>query len=125
MNHFSIQNTNAIAYKNHSFFFFKPHSRYCQQKFLKTMHIFVTPTDVFVRRTSNDCSIVSKHSFSIYYAVLTTIFVFLLSLPSRIISISSSKALATLCSASATTTAICKRSNVKRRYNVTRLVTAP
>ena len=47
MNHFSRQNTNAIAYKITDFFFFKPHSRYCQQKFLKTMHIFVTPTDVF------------------------------------------------------------------------------
>ena len=116
MNHFSRQNTNAIAYKITDFFFFKPHSRYCQQKFLKTMHIFVTPTDVFFfRRSSNDCSIAPRHSFSIFYAVLTIFFVFLLSLSSRIISISSSEALATICSASATTDAICKRSNVKRR----------
>ena len=115
---FSRQNTNAIAYKITVFFFFKPHSRYCQQKFLKTMHIFVTPTDVFFffRRSSNDCSIAPRHSFSIFYAVLTIFFLwFLLSLPSRIIFNSSSEALATICSASATTDAICKRSNVKRR----------
>ena len=90
MNHFSRQNTNAIAYKITDFFFFKPHSRYCQQKFLKT--IFSSrPRTFFFRRSSNDCSIAPRYSFSIFYAVLKIFFVFLLSLSSRIIFIQGSK----------------------------------
>ena len=76
MNHFSIQNLIAIPYKNHWFlayrspFFFKPHSQYCQQKFLKTMHIFVTPMDVFsadlqttVQSPRDTCSVYSMPSW--------------------------------------------------------------
>ena len=114
MNHFKDKIRMQLRMKITNFFFSKPHNRYCQQKFLKTMHIFVTQTDVFppiFKRLFN------RPETLVQYILcrLDNIFVFLLSLPSRIIFISSSEALATLCSASATTDAICKQSNAKRR----------
>ena len=112
---FSRQNTNAIAYKNHRFFLLQDTQPVLSAKISQNNAYIRHAHGRFFRRSSNDCSIASRHSFSIFYAVLTTFFVFLLSLPSRVIFISSSEALATLCSASATTDAICKRSNVKRR----------
>ena len=106
----------TISYKNHWFFLLQATQPVLSAKVYQNDAYFRHAHGrFFFCRSSNDCSIASRHSFSIFYAVLTTLFVFLLSMPSRIIFISSSEALATVCSASATTTAICKRSNVKRR----------
>ena len=120
MNHFSRQNIIAIAYKNNWFFGIQVPVLQATQPVLSTK---VSQNDAyfrhahwrFFRRSSNDCSIASRHSFGIFYAVLITFLVFLLSLSPRIIFISSLEAPATLCSASATIAAICKRSNVKSR----------
>ena len=115
MNHFSRQNTYAIVKKS-LIFSSSSHTAGTVSKSFSNRCIFSSrPRTFFFRRSSNDYSIASRHSFGIFYAVLTSFYVFLLSLPSRIIFMSSSEALATLCSASATTDAICKRSNVKRR----------
>ena len=111
MNYSSRQNTNAIAYKFHWYFLLQATQPVLSAKVSQNDAYFRQAHGRFFRRSS----IASRHSFSIFYAVLTIFFVFWLSLPSRIIFISSSEALATLWSASATTDAICKRSNVKRR----------
>ena len=117
MNHFSRQNTNAIAYKNHWLFLRQATQPVLSAKVSQNDAYFCHAHGRFFCRSSNDCSIASRHSFSTVYSMPSWqhFFVFLLSLPSNIIFISSSKALANLCSASATTAAICKRSNVKRR----------
>ena len=97
MNHFSRENTNAIAYKNHWFFLLQSTQPLLSAKVSQNDAYFRHAHGrFFFRRSSNDCSIASRHSFSIFYAALTTFFVFILSLPSRIIFISSSEALATL-----------------------------
>ena len=83
---FSRQNTNAIAYKIHWFFLLQATQPVLSAK-ISQNYVYIRHAHgrFFFRRSSNDCSIASRHSFSIFYAVLTTFFVFLLSLPSRVI----------------------------------------
>ena len=100
---FLRQNTNAIAYKNH--WLFGIQALVLLQSTQPVLSAKIYRNDAyfrharvgfFFRRSSNDCSIASRHSFGIFYAVLITNLVFLLSLSSKIIFISSSEALATV-----------------------------
>ena len=74
MSHFSRQNTNAIAYKNHWFFSSSSNTAGTVSKNFSKRCIFSSRPRTFFFRFSNDCSIALRHSFSIFYAVLTTFF---------------------------------------------------